>query len=138
MKKHLAVSLFLLSVLLSEAQVPVSKEPRHRPVFENEKVRLLNVLLPAGDTTQYHLHSTPSLFIVLSKTITGSQLINQQPVIGSASTPGNMWFENLGAPHSKIHRVWNTDTIVFHVVDIELLSNDSGLYKNRLLAKISS
>src|SRR3954465_4010114 len=95
-------------------EVPVSKEPRNHPVFVNKKIRVLNVLLPAGDTSLYHLHSTPSLFISLSTTKTAAQLKGGQPSPFGFSTQGNIWFENLSAPHTRIHRVWNEDTSTFH------------------------
>jgi len=121
--------LLLLSLILLchfiRAQVPVSKEPRHHTVFENSKVRALNVLIPPGDTTQYHLHSTPSVFINFTKTNTGSQLLNQQPQ-KSTSVPGTIYFENLSAPNTRVHRVWNNDAAVFHVMDVELLGKDTG------------
>jgi len=116
---------YILSSIELAAQVAVSKEPRHHVVFENDKVRILNVLIPAGDTTQYHLHSTPSVFICFTKTHNGTQRINEQPVPG-VSGAGDVWFENLNPPHIKIHRVWNTDTSTYHVMDVELLSKDSG------------
>ena len=125
---------FSIRCFFAEAQVPVSKEPRHHVVFENSRARILNVLLPPGDTTQYHVHSTPSIFISLSKTNTGSQLIHQQPTSG-ISGAGNIWFENLSAPHIRIHRVWNMDTSVFHVMDIELLTNDSGFVQKPFMGK---
>jgi len=124
--KRICLSFFLelLFVYLS-AQVPVSKEPRHHVVFTNEKVRVLNVLLPPGDTTLYHLHSTPSVFIMLSATRTGSQLINERAAYSNSVT-GNIFFENLSAPHTRTHRVWNADTSIFHVIDVELLSDNPG------------
>lgn len=121
--------LFSIVVLFSfnclQAQVPVHEEPRHKPVFENEKVRLLNAVLPPGDTTQYHLHNTPSLFLFLTSTTTGSQLQGGAPTTGR-STAGTLLFENLAPPHVRVHRVWSQDTSTFHVMDIELLSKDSG------------
>lgn len=123
--RFIITSAICLFSLCANAQVPVSKEPRHHLVFENDKVRILNVLLPPSDTTQYHVHSTPSVFISFTKTHTGSQLINEQPGYGT-SAPGNVWFEDLSEPHIRIHRVWNADTSMFHVMDIELLTKDSG------------
>ena len=38
------------------AQVPLSKEPRHRVTFENAQFRILDVNVPPGDTTLDHLH----------------------------------------------------------------------------------
>ena len=132
MKKALLFFYLLLFTLTSNAQVAVSKEPRHHVVFENEKVRLLNVLLPPGDTTQFHKHSTPSVFISFTKTNTASQLIHQKPV-ESTSGAGSVWFENLKAPNIKIHRVWNEDTAAFHVMDVEILAADSGFTQEPLV-----
>lgn len=125
MRNLILLSFYILSFNHVVAQVAVSKEPRHHVVFENDKVRILNVLLPPGDTTQYHVHSLPSVFISLSKTNTSWQRINEQPV-ASISVAGYIWFENLNPPHIKIHRVWNNDTSVYHVMDVELLAKDSG------------
>ena len=124
--KNLLLLFFLLSLCYSvlSQEVPVSKEPRHHPVFENKKVRILNVLLPPGDTSLYHLHSTPSVFISLSTTKTAAQLKGNQPSPFGQSTQGNIWFENLAPPHTRIHRVWNEDKSAFHVVDVELFTDD--------------
>ncbi|MEO6219987.1 MAG: hypothetical protein ABIO81_06130 [Ginsengibacter sp.] len=121
--------IYLFITINIQAQVPVSKEPRHHLVFENNKVRILNVLVLPGDTTQYHVHSTPSVFIPFTKTRTGSQRINEQPEYGT-SVAGNVWFEDLSEPHIKIHRVWNVDTSVFHVMDIELLKKETRFISN--------
>ena len=112
---------FSLVFMPTRAQIPVSQEPYHRVVFENDRVRILNVLLPPADTTQYHVHSTPSVFIGLSTSHPGSQLLHQQPAPG-LFTAGSVFFEDLRAPHTRIHRVWNGDSFMFHVMDVELLA----------------
>jgi len=103
-----------------QAQVLVHEEPRHFPVFKNREIRILNVLVPPGDTSQYHLHNTPSFFVRLSNTITGSQVQGEMPIAGK-SRAGEIRFENLAPPNSRIHRVWNADKDTFHVMDVELL-----------------
>ena len=45
------------------AQPAVRNEPRHHNVFENDYIRVLDVYLAPDDTTQYHIHATPSVFI---------------------------------------------------------------------------
>lgn len=129
MRSAITLMLYVLLVSNAKAQVPVSQEPRHHPVFENDKVRLLNVLLPPGDTTQYHVHSTPSVFIMFTATRTGSQRIHEQPEPGISGS-GQVWFEDLSEPHIKVHRVWNADTSVFHVMDIELLAKEASFVAN--------
>jgi len=112
------ISLFLLSITLScSGQIQVSQEPRHHKVFENRWVRVLDVHVPPGDTTMIHKHSTPSVFIVLTSTRTGSQVIVEPAEL--RLTQGNIWFEGF-YNQPRIHRVWNSDTSEFHVMDIEL------------------
>ena len=125
MRTTIFLLFFVLYSIASIAQVPVNKEPRHHVVFENDRFRILNVLIPPGDTTQYHVHSTPSVFISFTKNKIGSQLINKTPVAGIPGS-ADVWFENLNSPHTKVHRVWNMDTFPYHVMDIELLMKDSG------------
>jgi len=99
------------------AQVHVKDEPRHHNVFENEFVRILDVHLGPKDTTIYHLHNTPSVFIIFTNTNVGSQLIGKQPEKG-INLPGAITYDSLTTP--RIHRVWNEDTGWFHVMDVEL------------------
>ncbi|MDB5277986.1 MAG: hypothetical protein JWR61_2941 [Ferruginibacter sp.] len=115
------------------AQVPVREEPRHHPVFQNKYIRLLNVWLPPGDTTLFHIHATPSLFVILSNTITGSQIIDSAWSTAERSKAGTTWYRSF-TPDTLIHRVCNSDSIVFHVNDIELLSsyNTAASNKKRL------
>jgi hypothetical protein len=75
------------------------------------------VYLAPGDTTLYHLHNTPSVFIVFTNTSVGSQLIGKQSQKG-ANITGEVSYDNLNTP--RTHRVWNEDTSWFHVMDVEL------------------
>jgi len=119
MRKYLLLISALCSTILVSAQVLVRNEPRHHNVFENEFFRILDVHLGPGDTTLYHLHNTPSVFIVFTNTNVGSQLIGQQSQKG-ANITGEVSYDNLNTP--RTHRVWNADTSWFHVMDIELTS----------------
>lgn len=107
------------SFLFANAQPAVKDEPRHQNVFENEYIRILDVFLPPNDTTEYHIHNTPSVFTTFTKTATASQLIGGQPV-KNISEAGYTWYDSLVKP--RIHRVWNEDSTWFHVMDIELTS----------------
>jgi hypothetical protein len=65
----------------------------------------------------YHVHNTPSVFIVFTNTGVGSQLIGKQPQKG-ANITGEVSYDSLNIP--RTHRVWNEDTSWFHVMDIEI------------------
>jgi hypothetical protein len=102
------------------AQVLVKDEPRHKNVFENEFVRVLDVRIQPGDTTLFHIHETPSVFVAFTNTAIGSQLWDQ-PGIQSYTKQGDVSYESF-FPKPRIHRVWNSDTTEFHVMDIEILA----------------
>jgi len=121
MRKNLLLISALCSSILVSAQVQVRNEPRHHNVFENEFARILDVYLAPGDTTLYHIHKTPSVFIVFTNTGVGSQLIGKQPQKG-ANISGEVSYDSLNTP--RTHRVWNEDTSWFHVMDIELTSTN--------------
>jgi hypothetical protein len=108
------------SLPVLQAQILVHEEPRHRPVFQNKEIRILNVRVAPGDTSLYHMHTTPSFFIRLTNTITGSQVQGEEKKAGK-SQAGEIRFENLAPPNNRVHRVWNADKDTFHVMDVELL-----------------
>ena len=117
MRKYLLLIATVSSSILMTAQVQVRNEPRHHNVFENEYVRILDVYLAPADTTLYHIHNTPSVFIIFTNTNVGSQLIGRQSQKG-ANITGEVSYDSLNTP--RIHRVWNEDTSWFHVMDVEL------------------
>ena len=119
MLKYILLAAVITCSLLTTAQIHVRDEPRHHNVFENELIRILDVHLGPGDTTLYHLHNTPSVFIRFTNTNVGSQLIGKQSQKG-ANITGEVSYDNLNTP--RTHRVWNEDTSWFHVMDIEITS----------------
>jgi len=124
MLKYVFTKLIVFCCIISFSQVPVRDEPRHHNVFENDFLRVLDVYLKPGDTTQYHLHNTPSVFIVLSNSNVGSRLLGGQPQKG-ANISGAISYDSLARP--RTHQVWNEDTSWFHVMDVELTSTKAKL-----------
>jgi len=116
--------LFLLILLMISfavhAQVQVRNEPRHKNVIENEYFRVLDVNIAPHDTTLQHIHSTPSVILLFTNTITAEQLKGHDWVKGK-SVAGNAFYRDF-SKDTVIHKVSNWDTVPFHVTDIELLS----------------
>jgi hypothetical protein len=114
----------LLLNVFCQAQIPVSQEPRHHKILENDHLRLLDVHIPPGDTSMIHIHATPSVFVVLNNVKTGSQVISEEDHSKSPIPHfGNIWFEGF-YEKPRIHRVWNSDIAEFHVMDIELTNKN--------------
>lgn len=101
----------------SASIIQVRKEPRHHDVVDNQWVRILDVRLPPGDTTFFHKHTTPSVFLVLGNTKTGSQTLIEPR--HRTFDKEDIWFEDF-TDTPRIHRVWNADKTPFHTIDIEL------------------
>ena len=102
----------------ADSPVEISGEPRHHPKFENEFVRVLDVTVPAGDATLWHVHRNDNVVVTL----------------GGAS----LRLEKIGAPTSEVqwkpgdvnfgkatytHRAINIGTTTFHNLTIELLKS---------------
>ncbi len=109
---------------LAPVGVPVEKEPMHRLKFENEFVRLFDVLVPAGKTTQYHVHLYDGVSVRLSNT----QIIDE--TIGGERTPFEIKYAEASfgsRPSPLTHRVVNSGRNDFRNIFIEIFpSKDAG------------
>lgn len=50
----------------AERWVEVRDEPRHRRRFEDEHIRMYDVLVPVGDTTLFHRHTEDTLYVSIN------------------------------------------------------------------------
>ena len=73
--KYCSLLLLLMIGYTNWAQVPVREEPHHKPVLENDYVRLLDVHIKPGDTTLYHIHAAPSVIVHITKSTIGIQVM---------------------------------------------------------------
>ena len=117
------VGFFLLATTaIIAAQVPLSKEPRHRVTFENAQLRILDVNVPPGDTTLDHRHEFDIATVSMtSGTDTRLQSAGQPwgPVrpprpLGDATVA-----EYTGKPES--HRVENVGKSAYQLFAVENL-----------------
>ena len=126
---HFFLSVFFILILsvtcLAQQVVEVRDESYHKPVFQNEFIRLLNVVIPPGDTSLYHRHYLPSIFVFLEETKIGMQDLGKPP--GSMTTVlGQTWF-NAYENGPQIHRAWTNDEKTnLHAIDIEILKFNSN------------
>jgi hypothetical protein len=118
------VAFFVLaSAVLVAAQVPVSKEPRHRVTFENQQLRILDVNIPPGDKSLDHRHDLDIATISMTMgTTTRTQSAGQAAVerpsrpLGDASLTeyagkaGSHSIENIGKSAYQLFAVENLKT----------------------------
>lgn len=103
----------------AEDPVAVEQEPHHRVVFENQYVRVLDVVVKPGETTLFHRHSIDNVPIIL----TGAD--NRTQFAGKDWTPtpaksGSVGFIP-GDAKPYVHRISNQGSTVYHVIDVEIL-----------------
>jgi hypothetical protein len=130
----IVILLLTASGFTSNAQMAVSKEPRHKTVLENSYLRLLDVHIKPGDTTFFHHHFLPSVIVFLTDTKIGTQIKGERPVISRTKTGNTIYAGYQKKP--ILHHVWDDDSSVFHVMDIELLRNDSVAAKHPMQAPL--
>ena len=121
-KRKFIILHFLIAIpLITIAQVQVKMEPRHKNVFENTYLRLLDVHIAPRDTTMFHIHSTPSFFLIFTNTLVGVQKKGLDWTT-SQNVAGESWYQSF-LNDTLIHRVTNCDTVPFHVTDMEILAS---------------
>jgi quercetin dioxygenase-like cupin family protein len=116
-------ALFLAGgVAAMTAQVPLSKDPRHRVVFENAELRILDVNIPPKEITLDHTHDHDIVTVSMTGgTPTRTQSPGQpwsQPRPPRALGHSNIT-EYAGKPGS--HRVENVGDSPYHLFAVENL-----------------
>lgn len=108
---------------LGQSSVPVEKEPMHRLEFENEFVRVFDVLVPVGKATEYHTH----LYDGVSVRVSNAQIIDDA-IGGEKATFEIKYGEaTFGARPSPIsHRVINSGKSDFRNIFIEILPSKNA------------
>lgn len=113
--------------------LPVYREPRHRLVFENAFVRLLDVRIPPGDTSRYHVHASRQIGVLIENGRTWAQQSGRPAESpDSVAIPIGTVADNARDTLPLTHRVGNGDRVTFHFVVGQLLS-PSGISASVLL-----
>jgi hypothetical protein len=103
--------------------VPVYEEPRHRLVFQNRYARVLDVVIPPGDTTGFHTHAARIAGVVIQDALNWTQRLGSPPdSVQPGSPPGDV-LENWTAALPYTHRVGNADTVAIHYMVAEWLAS---------------
>ena len=105
--------------------VPVEQEPRHRPIFQNRMVRVLDVRVQPGDTTGYHVHAYRLIGMALLDARTWFQPLGAQPNPPVTPRAVPYLFDNLAGPLPYTHRVANADSVPLHYLVAERLASSS-------------
>jgi mannose-6-phosphate isomerase-like protein (cupin superfamily) len=114
----------LVSSGIAQNGVPIEEEPMHRLKFENQFVRVFDVLIPAGGATMVHVHRHDAVTIRLSD----SQIIDE--ALGGEKSSSDVKFGMVSftsRPLPQTHRVVNSGKTDLRLVFIEILAGKSTI-----------
>jgi hypothetical protein len=126
MRYHVSTSIAVLAVLLASAAnaqiedkpVRMEKAPFHIPVFENDYLILLNVNIPPGRNTGYHIHYADSVSVNLMPASQTNQNYGSSevsaPGTGGEGAPGRVTFTNVTKDGPRTHKASNVGPTPFH------------------------
>ena len=132
MRPVISASLFVLvcalaqpaSAQLEDKPVPMDKAPFHIPVFSNDYLILLNVNIPPGRNTGYHIHYADSVSVNLTPASQTSQTYGSTqvgaPGTGGDGEPGRATFTNVTKDGPRTHKATNVGPTPFHNISFIL------------------
>ena len=104
------------------SDVPVYQEPMHRLLFQSSLVRVLDVRIPAGDTTAFHVHADRLIGVAVQDARTWAQVKGAPPSAVKPPPATPSVFDNWSQPLPYTHRLANADTVPLHYIGAEMLA----------------
>ena len=138
MRHVISASLFVLTCALAQpasAQVedkpvPMDKAPFHIPVFSNDYLIVLNVNIPPGRNTGYHIHYADSVSVNLTPASQTNQNYGSSevsaPGTGGEGAPGRATFTNVTKDGPRTHKATNVGPTPFHNISFILKDRGAG------------
>jgi hypothetical protein len=104
--------------------VPISEEPHHRLVLQNEFTKVYNVMVPPLDATLLHRHDHPYLYVTLGPADIINAIVGK-PELHQILQDGETHY----SPGSFAHIARTDSGMPFHNITIELI-HPQGTAKN--------
>lgn len=136
----LALTASIAAAQQGDPVVHMSKEPRHKVMFETGTTRVQDVQIPAGDTSLYHIHDHPLLYVPISGSRIRTQVLGSDwgggaardgdragrasapPAARTPALPGRVTSTTSYADTPVTHRVGNIGDTLYRVIAIGNLS----------------
>src|SRR5205085_3324506 len=103
---------------LEDRPVRMEQAPFHIPVFQNDYLILLNVNIPPGRNTGYHVHYTDSVSVNLTPASQTNQNYGSvevsAPGTGGDGEPGRATFTDVTKDGPRTHKATNVGPTPFH------------------------
>ena len=133
----------------TESIVPVYHEPHHRMLFANGTTKILEGQVPPGDTSWYHVHAEPVLYITLSASQQRTQVLGEEwsggaagrgaaPAAGRGAAPAGRGAPPNGAPPLPAIRATSTTSYYDSPVTHRITNAGTGLFRFMVVANSSA
>jgi hypothetical protein len=98
-------------------------EPHHRLVLTHQQLRVMDVKIGPGDTTLFHVHALPALYVAVSTSPVDIQLLEGQwggthPAADPGRKPGDVNVDTSYGRQPITHRVTNVGSQLFNLIAI--------------------
>jgi len=114
--RFLLMSLVPVAAMSAQQVVPVASEAKHHRVFENSHTQVYDVVVPAGDSTLYHVHANDYVYVTF-----GAASLEAQ-ALGSTAAKLDLADGEVRFTKGPItHRVLNPSSTPFHNLTIVVL-----------------
>src|SRR5579864_484149 len=104
-----------------QGPVPISEEPHHRLVLQNEFTKVYNVMVPPLDSTLLHQHDHPYLYVALGPADIINAIVGK-PELHQILQDGETHY----SPGNFAHIARTDSGVQFHNVTVELLHAQSA------------
>jgi len=109
---------------LPDGVVPITSEPEHKIRFDNDRVRMIEVVLPKGKASLFHEHLHDAFFVFFRTAEITSEPFRAKPVATTTLAGAVHFTSTAGGPYS--HRVIATGKETVHVIATELKTPAAG------------
>jgi mannose-6-phosphate isomerase-like protein (cupin superfamily) len=118
-------ALFLLGAISLDAQktlppeVEITAEPHHHLIFQNDYVRVFDVMVAPRDATLMHRHRHDYVFVAIGTAVISNEVEGKAPVQVALSDG-----EVKSADAGLVHIARNTGSTMFHNIAVEFLQDE--------------
>jgi hypothetical protein len=118
MKTFIASVGLLFTFICAQAQIPLERDPFHKIIFENDKVRVLDLQVAGTDTTSMHIHNAASVVVFVTKSQLAIEAPGEAPVVTGVEAGNTVYRAYDERPVS--HKVWSNDGSLMRCIVIEI------------------
>ncbi len=120
-----------------EAGVPILAAPYHLPVFTNQYVTVLKILIPPGRNTGYHTHTEDSVSVnIVPADRTNQDLGSSEVTRVEPRQRGRATYTAYSDEGPRTHKATNIGQTPFHNVSFIFSSRESGQFTPSVRANV--